>query len=98
MDRYGVEGVQLVSTQPIGLQVNRRQRQDKEDRRHNRDKGGQKDKKNKDSLKLKDQVTLMLKPSKRPMLEAPLRRLALQENSKTSIREGPKKKKIDIKV
>jgi len=99
MDRYGVEGVQLISAQPVGLQVNRWYRQDRENKRHQgrKDQREKKNKKNKNELILEDQVTLMLKhqPNEKFMLCAPKK--DINTHTITNSREGPKKR-IDIKV
>jgi len=101
MDRYGVEGVQLISAQPVGLQINRGQRQGKENRRQGKDQRKKEDKRKKNKLILEDQVTLMLRhqPNESFMLDAPTF-LKAKKNKMGNNREGPDraKKRIDIKV
>ncbi len=96
MDRYGVEGVQLISTQPINLQVNRGQRHGRRDEHQNKDQRKKENKKKKEGLRLKDQVTLMIrhKPNEKYMLDAPK---TFKDNINKEGTNGIKKK-IDIKV
>jgi len=102
MDRYGVEGVQLISAQPVGLQINRGQRQGRENKRHQGGKKDQKEKENKkdkNKLILEDQVTLMLRhqPNEKFMLAAPKKGINTRNINVTNSREGPKKR-IDILI